>query len=54
MKEFSVEVQKQKLYNNDPYPGQFQHQPSAIEQDPIAGVGGRFGKSGKSGISRGI
>ena len=35
------------------YPGQLQRQSSARDRDPVAGVGGRVGKSGKSGISHG-
>ena len=56
VKEFIVavwEVQKQKLYGDDSYPSQLQHQPSAGDWGPVAGVGGRVGKSGKSGISHG-
>ena len=53
MKEFIVaiwEVQKQKLYGDDSYPGQLQRQSSARDRGPVAGV---VGKSGKSGISHG-
>ena len=56
MKEFIVavwEVRKQKLYGDDSYPGQLQRQSSARDWGPVAGVGGRVGKSGKSGISHG-
>ena len=56
MKEFIVavwEVRKQKLYGDDSYPGQLQHQSSAGDRDPVARVRGRVGKSGKSGISHG-
>ena len=56
MKEFIVavwEVRKQKLYGDDSYPGQLQHQSSAGDRGPVAGVGGRVGKSGKSSISHG-
>ena len=35
------------------YPGQLQHQPSAGDRGPVAGVGARVGKSGKSGVSPG-
>ena len=56
VKEFIVavwEVRKQKLYSDDSYPGQLQRQSSAGDRGPVAGVGGRVGKSGKSGISHG-
>ena len=56
MKEFIVavwEVRKQKLYSDDSYPGQLQRQSSAGDRVAVAGVGGRVGKSGKSGISHG-
>ena len=56
VKEFIVavwEVRKQKLYGDDSYPGQLQRQSSAGDRGPVAGVGGRVGKSGKSGISHG-
>ena len=56
MKEFIVavwEVRKQKLYSDDSYPGQLQRQFSARDRGPVAGVGGRVGNSGKSGISHG-
>ena len=33
------EVQKQKLYGDDSYPGQLQRQSSARDRDPVAGVG---------------
>ena len=42
------EVRKQKLYGDDSYPGQLQRQPSARDQGPVAGVGGRIAKSGIS------
>ena len=42
-----------KLYGDDTFPGQLQCQPSAGDQGPVAGVWGRVGKSGKSGISHG-
>ena len=42
---------KTKLYGDDSYPGQLQCQSSAEDRGPAAGVGGRVGKSGKSGIS---
>ena len=48
MKEFIVaiwEVQKQKMYGEDSYPGQLQHQSSAGDRGPV--------KSGKSGVSHG-
>ena len=51
VKEFIVavwEVRKQKLYGDDSYPGQLQHQSSARDWGPVAGVGGRVGKSGVS------
>ena len=50
MKEFIVavwEVRKQKLYGDDSHPGQLQH------QGPVARVGCRVGKLGKSGVSLG-
>ena len=47
------EVRKQKLYGDDSYPGQFKRQSLARDRGPVAGVGGRVGKSGKSGISHG-
>ena len=53
VKEFIVavwEVRKQKLYSDDSYPGQLQRQSLARDRGPVAGVGG---KSGKSGISHG-
>ena len=56
VKEFIVavwEVRKQKLYGDDSYPGQLQRQSLAGDWGPVAGVGGRVGKSGKSGISHG-
>ena len=56
VKEFIVaiwEVRKQKLYGDDSYPGQLQRKSSAGDRGPVAGVGGRVGKSGKSGISHG-
>ena len=56
VKEFIVavwEVRKQKIYGDDSYPGQLQRQSSAGDRGPVAGVGGRVGKSGKSGISHG-
>ena len=56
VKEFIVaiwEVQKQKLYGDDLYPDKLQRQSSAGDRGPVAGVGGRVGKSGKSGISHG-
>ena len=36
----------------DTYPGQLQYQFSAEDQGSVAGVGGRVGKSHKSGISK--
>ena len=45
VKEFIVavwEVRKQKLYGDDSYPGQLQHQSSAGDRGPVAGVGGRL------------
>ena len=56
VKEFIVavwEVQKQNLYGDDSYPGQLQRQSSAGDRGPVAGVGRRVGKSGKSGVSHG-
>ena len=56
VKEFIVaiwKVQKQKLYGDDSYPGHLWCQSSAVDRDPVTGVGGRVGKSGKSGISHG-
>ena len=56
VKEFIVavwEVRKQKLYSDDSHPGQLQRQSSAGDRGPVAGVGGRVGRSGKSGISHG-
>ena len=53
MKEFIVavwEVRKLKLYGDDSYPGQLQRQSSAGDRGPVAGVGGRVDRSGKSGI----
>ena len=47
------EVRKQKLYSDDSYPVQLQCHSSAGDRGPVAGVGGRVGKSGKSGISHG-
>ena len=46
-------MRKQKLYGDDSYPGQLQRQSSARDRSHVAGVGGRVGKSGKSGISHG-
>ena len=46
-------MRKQKLYGADSYPGQLQRQSSAGDWGPVAGVGGRVGKSGKSGVSHG-
>ena len=40
------------LYGDGSYPGQLQRQPSAGDRGPVVGVGGRVGKSGKSGISQ--
>ena len=40
-----------KLYGDDSYPGQLQHHPSAGDRRRVAGIGGRVGKLGKSGIS---
>ena len=54
MKEFIValwDVRKQKLYGDDS--GQLQRQSSAGDRGPVAGVGGRVGKSAKSGVSHG-
>ena len=56
VKEFIVAIwvlRKQKLYGDDSYPGQLQHQSSAGDQGLVAGVGGRVGKSDKPGISLG-
>ena len=56
VKEFIVavwDVRKQKLYGDDSHPGQLQRQSSAGYRGPVAGVGGRVGKSGKSGVSHG-
>ena len=56
VKEFIVavwEVRKQNLYGDDSHPGQLQHQSSAGDRGPVAGVGGRVGKSCKSGVSHG-
>ena len=56
VKEFIVavwEVRKQKLYGDDSYPGKLQCQSLAEDRGPVAGVGGRIGKSGKSGVSHG-
>ena len=53
VKEFIIpvwEVRKQKLYGDDSYPGQLQCQSMAKDW---GGVGGRVGKSGKSGVSQG-
>ena len=46
-------VRKQKLYSDDSYPCQHQRKSSAKDRGPVAGVGGRVGRSGKSGISHG-
>ena len=46
-------MRKQKLYGDDSYPGQLQCQSLAGDRGPVAGVGGRVGKSGKFGISHG-
>ena len=35
------------------YPGQLQRQSSAGDWGPVAGLGGRVGKLGKSGVSHG-
>ena len=43
VKETIWEVQKQKLYSDDSYPGQLQHKSSARDRGPVAG---RVGKSG--------
>ena len=48
VKEFIVAV-----YGDDSHPGQLQCQSSARDRGPVAGVGCRVGKSGKSGVSRG-
>ena len=56
VKEFIVavwEVRKQKLHGDDSYPGQLQRQSSTRDRGPVAGVGGRVGKSGKFGVSCG-
>ena len=56
VKEFIVavwEVQKQKLYSDDSYPGQLQRQSSARDQGPVAGVEGSVDELGKSGVSHG-
>ena len=46
-------MRKQTLYGDDSYPGQLQCQSSAGYRGPVAGVGGRVSKSGKSGVSHG-
>ena len=54
VKEFIIavwEVWKQKLYGDGSHPGQLQHQSSAGDRDPVAGVGVRVGKLGNSGVS---
>ena len=56
VKEFIVAIwnmQKQKVYGDDSYPGQLQRQSSAKDRGPVSGVGSRVGKSGMSGISHG-
>ena len=53
VKEFIVavwKVRKQTLYGDDSYPGQLPRQSSARDRGPVAGVGYRVGKSGKSGV----
>ena len=47
------EVRKQTLYSDDSHPSQLQRQSSGRDWGPVAGVGGRVGKSGKSGVSHG-
>ena len=44
---------KTKLYSDDSYPGQLQRQSLGKDWGPVAGVGGRVGRSGKYGISHG-
>ena len=44
------EVRKQNLYGDD---SQLQRQSSAGDRGPVAGVGSRVGKSGKSGVAHG-
>ena len=56
MKEFIVaiwEMRKQKLHGDDTYLGQLQRQSLAGDRGPAGGVGGRVGKSAKSGVSHG-
>ena len=54
VKEFIVwQVRKHKLYGDDSYPGQLQRQSLARDRGLVAGVGGRVGKLGKSGVSLG-
>ena len=53
VKEFIIAVWEVQNHGNDSYPGQLQHQSLAGDRGPVAGVGGRVGKSGKSGISHG-
>ena len=42
-----------KLYGDDSHPGKLQRQSSVRDRGPVAGVGVRVGKSGKSGVSHG-
>ena len=42
-----------KTKGDDAYPGQLQRQSSVGDQGPVAGVGGRVGKLGKSGVTHG-
>ena len=49
---FSLEIYKHVLPLSH-YPGQLQCQSPARDWGPVAGVGGRVGKSGKSGVSHG-
>ena len=44
---------KTKTIGDDSYQGKLRRQFSARDRGPVAGVGGRVGKSGKSGISHG-
>ena len=44
---------KQKLYVENPYPGQLWFHPLVRDQGSVAGIWCRVGKSGRSGISHG-
>ena len=48
-----VAVWQVRKHGDDSYPGQLQRQSSAGDRGPVAGVGGRVSRSGKSGISYG-